>query len=80
MIILSVCPILFFKGEMVSVGKFVFGAKNDKHLLEMENYISSDLRPRKGMTMVAKLPTFIKIKRNKEIVLKILEKWKKSYK
>ncbi|MFK8274566.1 hypothetical protein ACI76Y_02655 [Capnocytophaga cynodegmi] len=58
----------------------LFWAKNDKHLLEMENYISSDLRPRKGMTMVAKLPTFVKIKKNKEIVLKILEKWKKSYK
>ncbi|GIM49707.1 hypothetical protein [Capnocytophaga stomatis] len=58
----------------------LFWAKNDKHLLEIENYISSDLRPRKGMTMVAKLPTFIKIKKNKEIVLKILEKWKKSYK
>lgn len=44
----------------------------------MENYISSDLRPRKGMTMVAKLPTFVKIKKNKELILKILEKWKQK--
>lgn len=60
-----------------SVRGNLFWAKNDKHLLEMENYISSDLRPRKGMCMVAKLPTFVKIKKNKDIVLKILEKWKK---
>lgn len=57
----------------------LFWAKNDKHLLEMENYITSDLRPRKGMTMVAKLPTFIKIKKNKSLILKVLEKWKKQF-
>lgn len=60
-----------------SVRGNLFWARNDRHLLEMENYIASDLRPRKGMSMVAKLPTFIKIKKNKEIVLRILEKWKK---
>ncbi|MDO4229541.1 MAG: hypothetical protein Q4C98_06995 [Capnocytophaga sp.] len=61
-----------------SVRGQLFWAKNPRHLLEMENYISSDLRFRQGMTMVAKLPTFIKIKKNKEIILKILEKWKKK--
>ncbi|MDO5105269.1 hypothetical protein [Capnocytophaga sp.] len=57
----------------------LFWAKNDKHLLEMAHYISSDLRVRVGMSMVAKLPTFIKIKKNKVLILKILEKWKKQF-
>jgi transcription elongation factor Elf1 len=72
------CPYYFqtdFKGKL-------FWAKNREHLLEMENYISSDLRTRLsyGMRMVERLLTFIKEAKNREAILKILEKWKNSYK
>jgi transcription elongation factor Elf1 len=72
------CPYYFqedFKGKL-------FWARNREHLLEMENYISSDLRTRLPyrMRMVEKLPTFIKEAKNREAILKILQKWKKSYK
>lgn len=72
------CPYYFqedFKGKL-------FWAKNREHLLEMENYVSSDLRTRLPyrMRMVEKLPTFIKEAKNREAILKILQKWKNSYK
>ncbi len=53
-----------------------------EHLLEMENYISSELRTRLPyrMRMVERLPTFIKEAKNRNAILKILQKWKKSYK
>ena len=48
------------------------------HLEVMEDYIASDLREREGMTMVAKLPTFVKSKKNRDLILKILRKWKEK--
>ena len=48
------------------------------HLEVMEDYIASDLREREGMTMVAKLPTFVKSKKNRDLILKILHKWKEK--
>lgn len=68
------CPYYFqenFKNKL-------FWAKNREHLLEMENYVSSDLRTRLPyrMRMVEKLPTFIKEAKNREAILKILQKWK----
>jgi transcription elongation factor Elf1 len=72
------CPYYFqedFKGKL-------FWARNREHLLEMENYISSELRERLSyrMRMVEKLPTFIKEAKNRDALLKILQKWKSSYK
>jgi len=72
------CPYYFqenFRGKL-------FWARNREHLLEMENYISSDLRTRLPyrMQMVERLPTFIKEAKNREAILKILQKWKNSYK
>ena len=56
----------------------LFWANNLSHLKAIEDYISSTLRERDGMTMVAKLPTFIKVKKNRELILKILRKWKQT--
>lgn len=72
------CPYYFqedFKGKL-------FWARNREHLLEMENYISSGLRTRLPyrMYMVERLPTFIKEAKNRNGILKILQKWKKSFK
>lgn len=72
------CPYYFqedFKGKL-------FWARNTEHLLEMENYISSGLRTRLPyrMYLVERLPTFIKEAKNREALLKILQKWKNSYK
>jgi transcription elongation factor Elf1 len=72
------CPYYFqedFKGKL-------FWARNREHFLEMENYISSELRARLSyrMRMVEKLPTFIKEAKNRDALLKILQKWKSSYK
>jgi transcription elongation factor Elf1 len=72
------CPYYFqedCKGKL-------FWARNRDHLLEMENYVSSDLRARLSyrMRMVERLPTFIKEAKNRDAILKILQKWKNSYK
>jgi len=56
----------------------LFWAKNLTHLNVMEDYISSDLREREGMTMVAKLPTFVKLRKNRALLLKILRRWKEQ--
>ena len=56
----------------------LFWARNMSHLEVMEDYIASDLREREGMTMVAKLPTFVKSKKNRGLILKILHKWKEK--
>ena len=53
----------------------LFWAYNRSHIALMQDYLSSDLRERVGMSTVARLPTFIKIKKNKELILKILDKW-----
>ncbi|NML69628.1 hypothetical protein HHL23_07445 [Chryseobacterium sp. RP-3-3] len=71
------CPLYFqddCKGNL-------FWAKNREHLLEMEAYVSSELRTLPyRMRMVERLPAFIKEAKNREAVLKILQKWKNSYK
>lgn len=71
------CPYFFqedFRGKL-------FWAKNREHLLEMESYVSSGLRTLPyRMRMVERLPTFIKEAKNREAILKILQKWKNSYK
>ena len=56
----------------------LFWAYNRSHIALMQDYLSSDLRERVGMSVVAKLPTFIKIKKNKELILKVLDKWLKN--
>lgn len=53
----------------------LFWAYNQAHAQEMLDYVSADLRERFGMTMVAKLPTFIKSAKNRDLVIKVLEKW-----
>lgn len=59
----------------------LFWAKNREHLLEIEAYVSSELRTLPyRMRMVERLPAFIKDAKNREAVLKILQKWKNSYK
>ncbi|MBK6573744.1 MAG: hypothetical protein IPG21_14940 [Saprospiraceae bacterium] len=59
------------KGELI-------WAYNQKHLTEIENYVRATLRERTTdrfkMTMVEKLPDFIKSAKNREEVLKTLEK------
>lgn len=71
------CP-YFFREDCK--GK-LFWAKNREHLLEMESYVSSGLRTLPyRMRMVERLPTFIKEAKNREAILKILQKWKNSYK
>jgi hypothetical protein len=56
----------------------LFWAYNRLHIALMQDYLSSDLRERVSMSTVARLPTFIKIKKNKELILKILDKWLKN--
>lgn len=58
----------------------LFWAANLSHINLMEQYIASDLRERIGMSTVARLPTFIKIKKNREPILKVLRKWKEEVK
>lgn len=58
----------------------VIWAYNKAHLEEIEAYVSSKLRERSTdgfkMTMVEKLPNFIKIAKNREEVLKALDRMK----
>lgn len=56
----------------------LFWARNLEHLLKIEDYVSSDLRERHGMEMVAKLPNFIKSAKNREAVLKAIAKLKEK--
>lgn len=57
----------------------LFWACNQAHAQEILAFVSADLRERAGvgvkMTMTAKLPTFIKSAKNKEMIVKILQKW-----
>ena len=61
------------KGEII-------WAYNQKHLLEIENYVRATLRERTTdrfkMTMVEKLPDFIKSAKNRDEVLKALDRMK----
>jgi len=54
----------------------LFWAENTLHIKVIEDYVSSDLREREGMSLVAKLPTFIKSKKNRDVILKIIQRWK----
>lgn len=52
-------------------------ASNREHLLEIRNYVTARLRERQTMritTMVEKLPQFIKAAKNREAVLKAIER------
>lgn len=62
--------------------KSIFWAYNQEHIDYLEKYIKADLRERNNnrgyhMTMVSRLPQFVKEAKNREKLLKILEKWKK---
>ncbi len=56
-------------------------AYNRKHLNEINNYVSSKLREREDTsysTMVEKLPTFIKVAKNRDLIIKAIEKLMKK--
>ncbi|MET7253827.1 hypothetical protein [Dyadobacter fermentans] len=58
-----------------------FWASNREHLLEIRNYVTARLRERQTMritTMVEKLPQFIKAAKNREAVLKAIERMLKK--
>lgn len=60
----------------------VFWAYNLDHINYLQRYIRADLRERNskvngGGTMIARLPMFVKEAKNREKLLKIIEKWKK---
>src|SRR5690606_33171020 len=62
-----------FKNEM-------FFAYNDLHLEYLENYISAKLREhkdRKGFTLLEKLPKFYHEAKNRDALIKIIEKLKR---
>ncbi|HRG34262.1 MAG: hypothetical protein JNK69_06235 [Saprospiraceae bacterium] len=63
-----------------SVKGEIIWAYNQKHLLEIENYVRATLRERTTdrfkMTMVEKLPDFIKSAKNRDEVLKALDRMK----
>ncbi|KIC00203.1 MULTISPECIES: hypothetical protein [unclassified Flavobacterium] len=60
----------------------IFWAYNLEHINYLERYIKADLRERNNNgsgngTMVSRLPKFVKEAKNREKLLKIIEKWKK---
>jgi transcription elongation factor Elf1 len=60
----------------------IFWAYNLEHIDYLERYIKADLRERNNDgsgngTMVSRLPKFVKKAKNREKLLKIIEKWKK---
>ncbi|MGX7668210.1 hypothetical protein [Flavobacterium pedocola] len=64
-----------FKGNL-------FWALNREHMDYLERYIAADLRERNakgngGLTLVARLPKFVKEAKNRDRLLKIIEKWKR---
>ena len=63
-------------------GKSIFWAYNIEHINYLERYIKASLRERNNNgsyngTLVSRLPKFVKEAKNREKLLKILEKWKK---
>ncbi|MFK7049991.1 hypothetical protein FLACOL_00123 [Flavobacterium columnare] len=61
----------------------VFWALNNDHINYLERYIVADLRERNskwngGQTLVARLPKFVKEAKNRDKLLKIIEKWKQK--
>lgn len=75
----------WFKAEIwyqKEFGKAIFWAFNTGHINYLENYIKADLRERNNngsynKTLVSRLPKFVKEAKNREKLLKIIEKWKK---
>ncbi|BFM44670.1 hypothetical protein CFS9_33110 [Flavobacterium sp. CFS9] len=70
---------LWFQKE---VGTAIFWAYNQQHIDYLGRYIEAELRERnnKGSgngTVVSRLPKFVKEAKNREKLLKIIEKWKK---
>jgi len=63
------------KGEII-------WAYNDTHLHEIRNYVKAELRERTTnrfkMTMVEKLPNFIKLAKNRDDVMKALDRMEKK--
>lgn len=60
----------------------LFWAYNQEHIDYLERYIGADLRERNSKanyssSLVARLPKFVKEAKNREKLLKIIEKWKK---
>lgn len=70
---------LWFQG---SVKGNIIWAYNLRHLTEIKNYVQATLRERTTdrfkMTMVEKLPDFIKLAKNRDEVLKIIERMEKK--
>lgn len=66
---------------VASIKNDVFWANNYEHLDYMKQYISSGLRERNNRafsTLVEKLPGFIKSAKNRERLLKLIEKLEKK--
>ncbi|GIQ59896.1 hypothetical protein ACHRVW_19235 [Flavobacterium collinsii] len=66
----------------IEVDKHIFWAYNKQHMEYLERYIGAGLRERNpgmnfGSSLVSRLPKFVKEAKNREKLLKILEKWKK---
>lgn len=60
----------------------IFWAYNQEHIDYLERYIGADLRERNSKinyssSLVARLPKFVKEAKNREKLLKIIERWKK---
>lgn len=73
---------LWFQKE---VKENIFWAYNQEHITYLERYIKASLRERNNNgsgngTMISRLPKFIKEAKNRTKLLKILEKWKESFK
>jgi DNA-directed RNA polymerase subunit RPC12/RpoP len=54
-----------------------FWAYNREHLREIRNYVAAKLRERQTtthMTMVERLPNFIKVAKNRDTILKVIDK------
>lgn len=75
----------FFDVELWLTAPFkkneVVWAYNDKHLAYLKEYISADLREHKdrtGFTLLEKLPRFYHEAKNREALLKVIEKLEKK--
>lgn len=74
----------FFEAELwlqYPFKEYVFFAYNGEHLSYLERYISALLREHKdrtGFTLLEKLPKFYHESKNREALLKIIEKLKKK--
>jgi hypothetical protein len=63
------------------VGEHPFWAYNDDHLHYLEGYIGAGLRERKTapqLSMVEKLPRFMQLAKNREVLLKLIARLKRK--